>query len=150
MVFRENVKNNELAVNPLGLTIVRFRADRHSARDSRPAQSLFMSFHAPNPANSSDCSSCPVDSAPTSFSTRNYRGELRPSYAGTCRSNRAAIAVNFRSQCADENFALDCVCRYIIRLLLSHSFGAFPAPAALDLLLRIARPFGVSFLPKQV
>jgi type IV secretion system protein VirB5 len=26
-VFPENVKNNELAVNPLGLTIVRFRAD---------------------------------------------------------------------------------------------------------------------------
>ena len=27
-VFRENVKNNEVAVNPLGLTIVRFRADQ--------------------------------------------------------------------------------------------------------------------------
>jgi len=27
-VFRENVKNNELAVNPLGLTIIRFRADQ--------------------------------------------------------------------------------------------------------------------------
>ncbi len=27
-VFRENVKTNELAVNPLGLTIVRFRADQ--------------------------------------------------------------------------------------------------------------------------
>jgi type IV secretion system protein VirB5 len=27
-VFQENVKNNELAVNPLGLTIVRFRADQ--------------------------------------------------------------------------------------------------------------------------
>ena len=27
-VFREVVKNNELAVNPLGLTIVRFRADQ--------------------------------------------------------------------------------------------------------------------------
>ena len=27
-VFRENVENNELAVNPLGLTIVRFRADQ--------------------------------------------------------------------------------------------------------------------------
>jgi type IV secretory pathway TrbF-like protein len=27
-VFRENVKNNELAMNPLGLTIVRFRADQ--------------------------------------------------------------------------------------------------------------------------
>jgi len=27
-VFREQVKNNELAVNPLGLTVVRFRADQ--------------------------------------------------------------------------------------------------------------------------
>src|SRR5580658_6309324 len=27
-VFRESVKNNELAVNPLGLTVVRFRADQ--------------------------------------------------------------------------------------------------------------------------
>jgi type IV secretory pathway TrbF-like protein len=27
-VFRDNVKNNELAVNPLGLTVVRFRADQ--------------------------------------------------------------------------------------------------------------------------
>ncbi len=27
-VFRDNVKNDELAVNPLGLTIVRFRADQ--------------------------------------------------------------------------------------------------------------------------
>jgi len=27
-VFRDKVKNNELAVNPLGLTIVRFRADQ--------------------------------------------------------------------------------------------------------------------------
>jgi len=27
-VFREVAKNNELAVNPLGLTIVRFRADQ--------------------------------------------------------------------------------------------------------------------------
>jgi type IV secretory pathway TrbF-like protein len=27
-VFRDSVKNNELAVNPLGLTIVRFRADQ--------------------------------------------------------------------------------------------------------------------------
>jgi len=27
-IFRENVKNRELAVNPLGLTIVRFCADQ--------------------------------------------------------------------------------------------------------------------------
>ena len=33
-VFRENVKNNELAVNPLGLTIVRLTPTRRSIRRS--------------------------------------------------------------------------------------------------------------------
>jgi hypothetical protein len=87
-----------------------------------------MSFHAPNPASFSNLSSCPVESANKSLSTRNYGGELRPSYGGHCRSNRTAIAANFRSQCADENFALERVCRHVSRLLLGHSFGAFPAP----------------------
>ena len=87
-----------------------------------------MSFHAANPASFSYLSSCAVESANKSLSTRNYGGELRPSYGGTCRSNRTAIAVNFRSQCADDNFALERVCRYVSRLLLGHSFGAFPAP----------------------
>ena len=87
-----------------------------------------MSFHAANPAGFSDLSSCLVEQANKSLSTRNYGGELRPSYGGDARSNRAAIAVNFRSQCADENFALARVCRYVSRLLLGHSFGAFPAP----------------------
>src|SRR5438270_5675303 len=32
------------------------------------------------------------------------------------------------SQRADENFGLARVCRYVSRLLLGHSFGAFPAP----------------------
>ena len=70
----------------------------------------------------------PVERANKSLSTRNYGGELRPSYGGHAGSNRTAIAVNFRSQCADENFALERVCRYVSRLLLGHSFGAFPAP----------------------
>jgi len=87
-----------------------------------------MSFHAANPAGFSYLSSCPVESANKSLSTRNYGGELRPSYGGHSSSNRIAIAVNFRSQCADEVFALACVCRYVSRLLLGHSFGAFPAP----------------------
>jgi hypothetical protein len=107
-----------------------------------------MSFHAANPAGFSHLSSCPVESANKSLSTRNYGGELRPSYGGPSRSNRAAIGVNFRSQCADENFALARVCRYVSRLLLGHSFGAFRRPAALGLLLRILRPFGVSVPPK--
>ena len=87
-----------------------------------------MSFHAANSARFSYLSSCPVESAHKSLSTRNYGGELRPSYGGPSRSNRTAIAVNFRSRCADDNFALERVCRYVSRLLLSHSFGAFPAP----------------------
>jgi hypothetical protein len=87
-----------------------------------------MSFHAPNPASFSYLSSCPPDPAKNTLSTRNYGGELRPFCGGPCRSNRTAIAVNFRSQCADDNFALEHVCRYASRLLLGHSFGAFPAP----------------------
>src|SRR5208282_4324333 len=43
-------------------------------------------------------------------------------------SKRTAMAVNFRSQCPDENFALGCVCRYVSRLLLGHRSGASPAP----------------------
>jgi hypothetical protein len=87
-----------------------------------------MSFHATNPASFSYLSSCAVESANKSLSTRNYGGELRPSYGGTCPSNRTAIAVNFRSQCADDNLALERVCCYVSRLFLGHSFGAFPAP----------------------
>ena len=87
-----------------------------------------MSFHATNPASFSYLSSCLVEQANKSLSTGNYGGELHPSYAGPCRSNRTVIAANFRSQCADDNFALERVCRYISRLLLGHSFGAFPAP----------------------
>jgi len=87
-----------------------------------------MSFHAANPASFSYLSSCPVESANKSLSTCNYGGELRPSCGGHASSNRIAIALNFRSECADENFALACVCRYVSRLLLGHSFGAFPAP----------------------
>jgi len=107
-----------------------------------------MSFHAANPASFSYLSSCAVESASKSLLTRNYGGELRPSYGGTCPSNRTAIAVNFRSQCADDNLALERVCRYVSRLFLGHSFGPFRRPATLGLLLRISRPFGVSVPPK--
>ena len=87
-----------------------------------------MSFHATNPASFSYLSSCPLESANKSLSTRNCGGDWRRSYGGPCCSNRTAIAVNFRSQCADDNFALERVCRFVSRLLLGHCFGAFPAP----------------------
>ncbi len=87
-----------------------------------------MSFLAANPAGFPHLSPCLVERANKSLPTCNGGGELRPSYGGHAGSNRTAIAVNFRSQCADENFALERVCRYVSRLLLGHSFGAFPAP----------------------
>jgi len=87
-----------------------------------------MSFHAANPAGFSSLSSYPVEKANQNLATHNYGGELRPSYGEPCRSNRTAIVVNFRSQCADDNFALERVCRYVSRHLFGHSFGAFPAP----------------------
>ena len=87
-----------------------------------------MSFLAANPADSPHLSPCTVEQANQSLQTRNGGGELRPSYGGHPRSNRTAIAVNFRSQCADEKFALERFCRYVSRRLLGHSFGAFPAP----------------------
>jgi len=107
-----------------------------------------MSFHATNPAGFSHLSSCQVESANKSLSTRNYVGELRPSYGGPSPSNRAAIVATFRSQYADENFALERVCRYVSRLLLGHSFGAFPAPGGTRSSASHCAPLWVSVPPK--
>jgi hypothetical protein len=99
-----------------------------------------MSFHAANPADFSDLSLCLAEQANKSLSTLNIGGELRASCGGHASSNRFAIAVNFRSQCADENFALACVCRYVSVFCSVTASGPFRRPAALGLLLRILRP----------
>ena len=57
-----------------------------------------MSFHAANPTGFSYLSTCPVESANKSLSTRNRGGELRPSYGGHALSNRAAMAATFRTR----------------------------------------------------
>ena len=87
-----------------------------------------MSFLAANSADFPHLSQCRVERPNRSLPTCNSGSGLRPSYGGHAGSNRTAIAVNFRSQWADEHFALERVCRYVSRLLLGHSFGAFPAP----------------------
>ena len=107
-----------------------------------------MSFNAASPASFSHLSSCLLEQANQSLPTCNYGGELRPSYGGLSRSNRTAIAVNFRSQCADDNFGLERVCRYVSVFCSVTASGPFRRPAALCLLLRIKRPFGVSVPPK--
>jgi hypothetical protein len=87
-----------------------------------------MSFLAANPADFPHLSQCWVERPNRTPPTCTDGSGLRPSYRGHAGSNRNAIAVNFRSQSADENFALERVCRYVSRLSLGHSFGAFPAP----------------------
>lgn len=89
---------------------------------------LFMSFYAANPAGFSNLSPRMVLQANSPSQTCNNGGDRSLSYGGHARSNRTAIAANFRRQCADENFVLVRVCRHISRLLLGHSFGAYPAP----------------------
>ena len=87
-----------------------------------------MSFLAANPAGFSYLSPYLVERGNAGLSTGNNDGELRPSYGGHAGSYRIAIAASFRSQCSDENFARELVCRYVSRLLLGHRFGVFPAP----------------------
>ena len=107
-----------------------------------------MSFHAADPAGFSHLSLCPVEPANKSLSTRNYGGELRPFYGGPCRSNRTAVAVNFRSQ-VQMTTLLWPVSAVMYPVFCSvTASGPFRRPAALGLLLRIARPFGVSVPPK--
>ena len=81
-----------------------------------------MSFLAANPAD------FPHLSHNAGLPIRNDGGEWHPSYGGHARSNSTAITWDFRSQSADDNFALERVCRYVSRLMLGHCFGAFPAP----------------------
>ncbi len=87
-----------------------------------------MSFLAANPASFSYLSPRLVRRANAGLSTRNVGGELCPSCDGHAYSYRTAITASFRSQGADDNFALARVCRYVSRLLLGHRFGVFPAP----------------------
>jgi hypothetical protein len=90
-----------------------------------------MSFLATNPADLPHLSPRPVEQANKSLAMCNGGGELRPAYGGHAASNRTAIAAYFFRQDADENFALERVCRYVSRLVLGHSFGAFPAPGGI-------------------
>ena len=110
-----------------------------------------MSFHATNPAGFSYLCSCAVESENKSLSTRKYGGELRPSFGGTCPSHRTAIAVNFRSQCADDNFALERVCRYVSRLFSRSPLrGLSGARRHSVFCFAFRAPSGSRFLPKQV
>ena len=108
-----------------------------------------MSFLAVNPADFSDLSPCLVEQANKSLPTCNGGGDLRPSYNGHARSNRTAMAVNFGSQRADDNFALERVCRYVSRLCSGTASGLFMRPAAARSSASAAPPCGLRFPSKS-
>jgi hypothetical protein len=107
-----------------------------------------MSIYAANPGGLPHVSLWLVELANKSLQTRNGAGEHCPFFGGHACSNRIAIAARFRSQCADENSALERVCRYGFRLCSDTASGLFLRPAALGLLLRVPRAFGVTVPPK--
>jgi hypothetical protein len=87
-----------------------------------------MSFYAANPAGFSHLSPRMVRQANSRSQTCNDGRDRRLSCGGHACSNGTVFAANFPSQRADESFALECVCRYVSRLLLGHSFEGYPAP----------------------
>jgi hypothetical protein len=89
-----------------------------------------MSFHAANPAGFSHLSPSSVERANKSLPTCNGGGEWHPSYGGHACSNRTAMAVDFFRRDADENFALECVCRFVSRFCSGTASGLFLRPAA--------------------
>jgi hypothetical protein len=107
-----------------------------------------MSFHAANPAGFPHLSPCPVEQANKSVSTRNYCGEFHPSYDGHAsrielRLRRPSAA---NTQMTTLLWSMSAV-MYPVFCSVTAS-GPLRRPAALGLLLRISRPFGVSVPPK--
>ena len=101
-----------------------------------------MSFLAANPAGFSYLSPRLVARAIAGFSTGNDGGEFRPSCGGHACSYRTAITASFRSLL----WRVSAVMYPVLCLVTASGFSR--RPAALGLLLRVPRPFGVSVPPK--
>ena len=108
-----------------------------------------MSISAANPAGLPHVSLCTLDLANESAPRCNGGGELHLSCYGHASSERALIVVAFRSQCADENFALKSVCRYVSRLCSGTASGLFMRPAATRSSASATPPCGLRFPSKS-
>src|SRR5882672_503766 len=109
-----------------------------------------MSISAANPAGLPHVSRSMLERANKSLPRLNGGSELHPSCDGHASTNRAVIAVAFHCQCADENFALERVCRFVSRLCSGTASGFSCALRQLALLLRRRRPAGYGFPPNLV
>ena len=87
-----------------------------------------MSISAANSAGLPYVYLCAWAWAKQSFIGRNLGDHCRRSFRGDASSSRIAFCLDFREPSADKNIALKRVCRFVSRLMLSHCFGAIPAP----------------------
>jgi hypothetical protein len=108
-----------------------------------------MSISAANPAGLPHVSLCVVGLANESAPRSNGAGELRLSCTGHANSERALTVVAFRSQCADEHFALKSVCRYVSRLRSGTASGLILRPAATRSSASAVPPCGLRFPSKS-
>ena len=108
-----------------------------------------MSISAANPAGLPHVSLSMLERANKRLPRFKGGGELHPSCARHASSERAVIAVAFRSQCPDENFALKSVCRYVSRLCSGTASGLFMRPAAARSSASAAPPCGLRFPSKS-
>src|SRR5271163_397221 len=108
-----------------------------------------MSISAANPAGLPHVFLSMLERANKGLPRFNGGGELHPSCDGHASSNRAVIAVAFRSHCADENFALKSVCRYVSHLCSGTASGLFMRPAATRSSASAAPPCGLRFPSKS-
>ena len=108
-----------------------------------------MSISAANPAGLPNVSLCVVGLANESAPRSNGGGELHLYCTGHANSERAPTVVAFRSQCANENFALKRVCRFVSRLCSGTASGLFMRPAAARSSASAAPPCGLRFPSKS-
>ena len=108
-----------------------------------------MSFSAANPAGFSHLSLYLLERANKSYSTCNGVGELRPSYGVLSGPRVPQMAADFLRQHADEDFALESVCRYVSRLCSGTASGLFMRPAAARSSASAAPPCGLRFPSKS-
>ena len=92
-----------------------------------------MSRHAANPAALPHLSLSGLGQAYETSQTRAIACDSCLLEGPRASSFRAAMAMNFRSKDADENFGPVCVSRQVSRLLHGHCFGAYPAPCGSSL-----------------
>ena len=108
-----------------------------------------MSLSAANPAGLPHVSLCVVGPGNESAPSCNGGGELHPYCDAHANSERALIVVAFRSQCANENFALKSVCRFVSRLCSGTASGLFTRPAAARSSASASPPYGLRFPSKS-